>query len=60
MSESKVINKAIRYKKGIRDLTKKISDDEAILVDLDKLPSDIWSVFFMLKLPNLVITTKHD
>ena len=53
-SNSKVFNKTIRYKKNIRDTTKKVSDDEAILVDLNKLPANIWSVLFFLKLPNLV------
>lgn len=46
-------NKSIRYKTNIRDTTKKVTDDEAIVVDFDKLPADVWAVLFFLKLPNL-------
>ncbi|EAR87043.2 radial spoke 3 protein (macronuclear) [Tetrahymena thermophila SB210] len=47
------LNKYIRYKRNIRDLTKKASDDEAIVVDFSKVPDDVWGFFFFVKLPNL-------
>lgn len=35
-------------------MKKKVDDDEAIVVDLSRLPADVWAVLFFVKLPNLV------
>ncbi|EGR33838.1 taf9 RNA polymerase tata box binding protein -associated isoform cra_b, putative [Ichthyophthirius multifiliis] len=47
------IEKYIRYKKDIRDIKKKIADDDFVVIDFQKVPSDVWGFLVFVKMPNL-------
>lgn len=45
--------KFAKYKFQIRDSQKKLNDDEAIIINLQKIPENISSVFLYVKVHNL-------
>ena len=56
-THDKKIRKFLKYNKNIRDSKKIQSDDEAIIVTLDKIPEEVACILFLLKLPKLQYLT---
>ncbi len=54
------LKKFIKYNRNIRDNKKKVSDDEAIIINLEKCPKNIVSFMFLVKIPKLVALTSNE
>lgn len=46
------LEKFAKYKLGIRDKRLKTSDDEILIVNLERLPPEVYSFLFVVELPN--------
>ena len=47
------VRKFIKYNKNIRDNKKIQSDDESVVITMNKIPEDVCSILFLLKMPKL-------
>ena len=43
----------MKYKKNVRDIRKKIDDDEGIIINLRLIPPEVRAIFFLIRLRNL-------